>query len=112
MLEGRALAGVPETVTGAVQVVHATAEGDSTIVEEVRRAIAAGKTAAVVTADRGLAARVERLGGTLLRPGWLLGRMEPSMPNSGHGEVHDSAIPQHGPPAGRSSLGRETRAAL
>jgi len=78
VLEGRARAGVPKGVTGAVEVVHAVSEGDDTIVEEVRRAVDAGETAAVVTADRGLAARVERLGSTLLRPGWLLGRIEPS----------------------------------
>jgi inactivated superfamily I helicase len=83
VLEGRARAGVPEAVTKAVQVVHAVSDGDNTIVDEVRRAVAAGKTAAVVTADRGLAARVERLGATVLRPGWLLGRIELPWPRSG-----------------------------
>jgi hypothetical protein len=76
VLEGRARAGVPEGATGAVEVVHAIGEGDDTIVEQARRAVAAGERAAVVTADRGLAARVEHLGATLLRPGWLLDRIE------------------------------------
>ena len=76
MLEGRARAGVPEAgKTGAVETVHAASDGDSRIVEEVRRAVTAGATVAVVTADRGLATQVEGLGATLLRPGWLLGRI-------------------------------------
>jgi hypothetical protein len=76
VLEGRARAGVAETRTGPIQVVHAPSEGDDTIVEEVERATTEGGRVAVVTADRGLTARVERLGARLLRPGWLLGRLE------------------------------------
>jgi predicted RNA-binding protein with PIN domain len=76
VLEGRARAGVPEGVTGAVEVVHALGEGDDSIVEEAKRAVALGETVAVVTADRGLSARVEHLGATLLRPRWLLDRIE------------------------------------
>jgi rRNA-processing protein FCF1 len=67
---------VPEAVTDAVEVVHAVRDGDSTIIDQVRSAVASGELAAVVTADRGLAARVERLGATVLAPGWLLGRIE------------------------------------
>jgi inactivated superfamily I helicase len=78
VLEGRARAGVPAALTGAVEVVHAVDDGDTRIVEEVQRAVTAGRTVAVVTADRGLAARVEALGATLLRPGWLLRRTEPA----------------------------------
>ena len=78
VLEGRARAGVTEGVIGAVEVVHAPGEGDSTIVEEVRRAVSAGSPPAVVTADRELATRVEQLGATLHRPGWLLDRLGPS----------------------------------
>lgn len=76
VLEGRARAGVPEDVVGTVEVVHATRDGDSRIVQEVGRAVAAGLTVAVVTADRGLVERVERVGASPLRPGWLLGRIE------------------------------------
>lgn len=74
VLEGQARDGVPEGVTGAVEVVHAGGEGDDAIVDEVRRAVAAGETTAAVTADRGLTARVEQLGATVLRPSWLLDR--------------------------------------
>lgn len=79
VLEGRARAGVPEVVTqvvtGSLVVVHAPGEGDDTIVDEVRHAVAAGETVAVVTADRGLAARVADQGATVVRPGWLLDRL-------------------------------------
>jgi len=72
VLEGQARAGVPAAATGRVEVVHAIGEGDDTIVDEVQRAVAGGDPVAVVTADRGLSARVEQLGATVLRPGWLL----------------------------------------
>jgi hypothetical protein len=75
VLEGRARAGVAEGRSGAVEVVHAGGEGDDAIVAEVARAATAGRTVAVVTADRGLAARVEELGATLCRPGRLLDRI-------------------------------------
>jgi len=75
VLEGRARGGVAAGVTGAVEVVHAGGEGDDTIVAEVARAAAAGRPVAVVTADRGLAARAEEEGATLRRPGWLLDRI-------------------------------------
>jgi hypothetical protein len=78
VLEGAARAGVPEAVKGTIHVVHAPGDGDDAIVEEVRRATTEGGTAAVVTADRGLAARVESLGARLLRPGWLLGAVQRS----------------------------------
>lgn len=76
VLEGRARAGVPEAVTDAVEVVHAAHEGDPRIVDEATRALTAGQTVSVVTADRRLGEQLERLGATLLRPGWLLDRIE------------------------------------
>ena len=76
VLEGRARGGVAEGLTGPVEVVHADGEGDDRIVAEVARAAGAGRVVAVVTADRGLAARVEDLGATVRRPGWLLERIE------------------------------------
>lgn len=89
VLEGRAKAGVPQSRTGAVQVVHAPGEGDDAIVGEVERVAgncapgpanpdSAGRTVAVVTADRALAARVAGVQGPRVRvlgPGWLLGRL-------------------------------------
>jgi len=76
VLEGRARGGVGEGLTGAVEVVHAGGEGDDTIVAEAARWAAAGRVIAVVTADRGLAARVADLGATVRRPRWLLDRIE------------------------------------
>ena len=75
VLEGRARGGVAEGVTGPVEVVHAGGEGDDTIVAEVARWATAGRPVAVVTADRGLAARAEAAGASLRRPGWLLDRL-------------------------------------
>jgi hypothetical protein len=76
VLEGRARGGVAAGLTGSVEVVHADGEGDDTIVAEVARAAGASREVAVVTADRGLTARVEDLGATVRRPGWLLERIE------------------------------------
>ncbi len=82
VLEGQARAGVPETVAEgsgtpqALTVVHAAGEGDDRIVEEAGRAVAAGRVVAVVTADRGLSTRLQAVGAQVLRPGWLLGRLE------------------------------------
>ena len=76
VLEGHARAGVPEGATGTLHVVHAPGEGDDTIVEHIARANTQGGAVAVVTADRGLAARVERHGGRVLRPGWLLDQLD------------------------------------
>ena len=78
VLEGRARAGVPEGRTATVEVVHAGGEGDDAIVEQVGRAVAAGAKVAVVTADRGLAGRVEDQDAMVLGPSWLLGRLPPS----------------------------------
>jgi predicted RNA-binding protein with PIN domain len=76
VLEGRARAGVAVGTTGNLQVVHAPGEGDDTIVEEVARAGKQSASVAVVTADRGLAGRIEELGARRLRPGWLLDQLD------------------------------------
>ncbi len=77
VLEGKARAGVPEDRTGAIGVVHAAREGDDTIVEEVRAVIDEGRVATVVTADRGLTERVQRLGAEVHGPTWLLDHIDP-----------------------------------
>ena len=80
VLEGRARSGVPETAAEptssvALAVVHAAGEGDDQIAAEARRASATGQLVAVVTADRGLSARVQTVGAQVLRPSWLLERL-------------------------------------
>jgi hypothetical protein len=75
VLEGAARAGVPAGPDGAVVVVHATGSGDDTIVAEAAARVAEGREVAVVTADRGLQARVEAAGASVVRPSWLLERL-------------------------------------
>lgn len=75
VLEGKARSGVPEGVARSVRVVHATGEGDDTIVTQTAAALSEVSTVAVVTADRELTARVRQLGAHVLRPGWLLDRL-------------------------------------
>lgn len=71
VFEGRARQGVDESDVDGVAVVHAPGEGDDTIV-------ALAETHAqvvVVTADRGLAARVRAAHGDVVGPRWLLDRL-------------------------------------
>ena len=71
VLEGQARAGVDEAVADGVRVVHAPGEGDDTIA-----AIAdAHRGATVVTADRGLAARVHASDADVVGPSWLLDQL-------------------------------------
>ena len=69
VLEGKARAGVPEGRQGLVRTVHAPADGDGTIAALTE---AAPDSVTVVTADRGLAARVTAAGGEVVGPGRLL----------------------------------------
>ena len=75
VLEGTARAGVPEGRSGAVEVVHATGEGDDRIVAEAAAAAGDGGVVTVVTADRGLIDRVAAVGAQVLGPGRLLDRL-------------------------------------
>ncbi len=75
VLEGQARAGVPIGLEGAVTTVHARKDGDSAIVALVADLVSAGRPTRVVTADRALGAAVERAGGTIARPSWLLDRL-------------------------------------
>jgi rRNA-processing protein FCF1 len=54
--------------------VHAPGSGDDAIVEVVaaQTALGDGRDVLVVTADRGLRARVEAAGGRCVGPSWLL----------------------------------------
>lgn len=74
VLEGRS-----RTASGpapGVVVVLASGSGDDAIVDETALRVSDGVRVEVVTADRGLQARVEAVGATVLRPSWLLERLD------------------------------------
>ncbi|TWD81117.1 hypothetical protein FB561_2221 [Kribbella amoyensis] len=87
ILEGQARAAAPDPADHAtgdgqreadgVEVVVAEGSGDDTIVDVVRRAAdhEPARPITVVTADRGLRARVEALGATTVGPSWLWDRL-------------------------------------
>lgn len=74
VLEGRARAGVPEEEQGPLRIVHASGSGDDALVETCRRY--AGTQLTLVTADRGLIARVVDLGVSVLGPRTLRNQIE------------------------------------
>lgn len=74
VLEGAARAGVAEGTADGVRVVHAMGEGDETIAAV---AAAAQEPITLVSADRALAERVRRLGGSVVGTRWLLDRLAP-----------------------------------
>lgn len=71
VLEGKARAGADEAVVDGVEVVHAPGEGDDTIATIAQEQ----GDVVVVTADRGLAARVRAAGGEVVGPSWLLDQL-------------------------------------
>jgi predicted RNA-binding protein with PIN domain len=78
VLEGAARRGVEPGMAGTVRVVHAEGSGDDDIVARVDDAVRRqpGLAVTVVTADRGLRARVEELGAQSIGPGWLWQRLD------------------------------------
>lgn len=75
VLEGAARKGVPAGVDGRVRTVHAPGSGDDAIVEAAATRTDEGWDVEVVTADRGLQARVEAAHASVVRPSWLLVRL-------------------------------------
>ena len=75
VLEGVARNGVPAGRDGRVLTVHAPGSGDDAIVEVATTRAGEGWDVTVVTADRGLQARVEAVGATVVGPSWLLDRL-------------------------------------
>ena len=75
VLEGAARRGVEAADTDGVRTVHAAGSGDDAIVDEVEAAVRERHEATVVTADRGLRARVEAEGAAVVGPSWLLQRL-------------------------------------
>ena len=74
VLEGAARRGQPEGRTGRLRTIHAAGSGDDAMVDLVR-SYGADDTVTVVTADRGLRARVEAARAATTGPGWLLDRL-------------------------------------
>jgi hypothetical protein len=74
VLEGQAKAAARPGRDAHVRTVHASRDGDSTIVAEARSASERGARVAVVTADRALQANVSGFA-TTLSPTWLLERL-------------------------------------
>jgi hypothetical protein len=74
VVEGAARGGIGEGTVDGVEVVHAPGSGDDMIVTLVA---GSPESASVVTADRELRRRVESLGASVSRPGWLLERLDP-----------------------------------
>jgi hypothetical protein len=73
VLEGKARAGVQEGVLDGVEVVHARGEGDDAIAAMTERA---SEPVLLVSADRGLRTRVERLGASVVGPSWIWERLD------------------------------------
>lgn len=72
VLEGQAKGGVKAGRDGDVLTVHAPKDGDTAIIDQVRRAVDAGDQVTAITADRVLAARLEGIGARSMSPSWLL----------------------------------------
>lgn len=68
VVEGKSRAGAPEGTVGTVTTVHAPGLGDDEIVARCRELAAAGAAPTLATADRGLIARVRRLGVDVVGP--------------------------------------------
>ena len=75
VLEGAARSGVPAGSQTGVETVHAAADGDTTIARLATEHAHSGVQVVVVTADRALAAEVERVGAAVRGPRWLWDRL-------------------------------------
>lgn len=75
VVEGAARAVAAEDPPVPVEVVAAPGSGDDTLVEVATKA-AKGATTVVVTADRGLRARLDQVGARAVGPSWLIGLMD------------------------------------
>ncbi len=73
VLEGKARDGVGPGVADGVTVVHAPHSGDDKLLEVIT---AADAPVRLVSADRALSESARGLGAQVVRPGWLLGRLE------------------------------------
>ncbi|MDQ2728347.1 MAG: hypothetical protein M3Y91_10900 [Actinomycetota bacterium] len=78
VLEGAGRRAAPTGRSDHVEIVHATGEGDDTLVDLARTACRAGgaEPVTVVTADRVLGERLRAVGAVAVGPRWLLDRLE------------------------------------
>ena len=72
VLEGAARDGAAEGEADNVRIVHAPGSGDDTIADLAAHTLG---PVTLVSADRGLRARVERSGAAVVGPRWLLDRL-------------------------------------
>ena len=73
VLEGGARPGVDPGEADGVTVVHASRSGDDELLEVISRADA---PVTLVSADRALSEQAQALGAEVVRPGWLLERLD------------------------------------
>jgi hypothetical protein len=71
VLEGAARRGVPAGSDTGVLTVHAPGDGDDAIVDVAHERVSRGHDVTVVTADRGLAARLHDVEAGTAGPSWL-----------------------------------------
>ena len=72
VLEGEAKKGVAEGLFDGVRVVHAPGNGDDTLMDVAERSTT---PVVLVSADRELRSRVQRIGAEVVGPTWLLDRL-------------------------------------
>jgi 8-oxo-dGTP pyrophosphatase MutT (NUDIX family) len=75
VVEGAARAVLDGDLAGPAEVVAAPGSGDDTLVELSAEA-AKGATTVVITADRGLRARLDQVGARAVGPSWLIGLLD------------------------------------
>lgn len=89
VLEGAACQGVLADDRENLCVVHAVGSGDDAIVTLAGQLAKDGVTLTVVTADRGLRDRVQRLGADVVGPRWLLDQLGQAGDSGGRSSSHD-----------------------
>jgi hypothetical protein len=97
ILEGQARRGQPIGEVGPLQTVHAPADGDDEIVDQVRAWVAEGDDVVVVTADRALRKRILEAEADFLGPSWLLDQLPSQV---ARGRVQGGSSPGCRPPSG------------
>ncbi|GEL16643.1 hypothetical protein PA7_04800 [Pseudonocardia asaccharolytica DSM 44247 = NBRC 16224] len=78
VLEGAARSAAPRTADRQLRVLRAETDGDTAIAALARDLTATGEEVVVVTADRGLRARVHVSGARTVGPGALLRALDPT----------------------------------